>query len=93
MLFRKSFFDPALIDLRLRHLTSEEVQRQFNHTHLFLYAADVRVQRQWAHELETFWSSRFETEFPSAKVHVNHEDNGQEVIVTFWKVVDSTDTN
>lgn len=86
MLFRKSTFDAGLIDRRLETATAEDVQRELNHTHLFLYAEAVQVQRKWTRELEQRWSSRFAAEFPSAKIQIQKEDKAQEVIVTFWDV-------
>ncbi|MBI4497293.1 MAG: hypothetical protein HY689_05275 [Chloroflexi bacterium] len=86
MLFRKSAFDPTLIDRRLQTLPPEEVQREINHTHLFLYAADMQIQRQWTHELEQCWSSRLAAEFPSVRVKLLREERPEEIIVTFWKV-------
>ena len=84
MLFRKGSFDQELINRRLAIKSPEAVQRERNHTHLFLYAADLSTQRDWAHELERHWLKRFESDFPKLRVHIEREDNGQEVIVTLW---------
>lgn len=91
VLFCRSGFDPVRANHRLKTRTPEEVQREFNHTHLFFYAADIQVQRQWARELEKVWSFRFAKELPSAQVKLHQEDNGQEVIVTLWKMGDAID--
>ena len=45
MIFRKAAFDPFSIDSLLKSKPPEELQRELNHTHLFLYAADIEVQR------------------------------------------------
>jgi hypothetical protein len=84
MLFRKGSFDQELIDRQLEIKSSKEVQRELNHTHLFLYAADIRIQRDWAQELENAWAKRFEGDFPRLRVHIEREDNNGEVIATFW---------
>jgi len=84
MLFRQGSFDQDLIDRRLAMKSPEAVQRELNHTHLFLYAGDIRIQRDWAQELERHWSKRFGAAFPKLGVQVEREDNGDEVIVTFW---------
>lgn len=84
MLFRKGSLEPELIDRRLKSKSPEEVQRERNHTHLFLYAVDLSTQRDWAQKLERHWLKRFESDFPKLRVHIEREDNGEEVIVTFW---------
>jgi hypothetical protein len=84
MLFRKGSLEPELIDRRLKIKSPEEVQRELNHTHLFLYAVDLSTQRNWAQGLERHWLRRFASEFPKLRVHIEREDNGEEVIVTFW---------
>lgn len=84
MLFRKGSLEPELIDRRLKSKSPEEVQRERNHTHLFLYAVALSTQRDWAQKLERHWLKRFESDFPKLRVHIEREDNGEEVIVTFW---------
>ncbi|MBI3330451.1 MAG: hypothetical protein HYZ81_27545 [Nitrospinae bacterium] len=84
MLFRKGSFEPKSIDHRMKNKRPAEVQRELNHTHLFLYAVDLRTQQDWAQELERHWLKRCESDFPKLRVHIERADNGEEVIVTFW---------
>ena len=84
MVFRKRAFDKSRIESSLVNRSPEEVQRQYNHTHMFLYAEDVEIQREWARELERNWRERIDAEFPGLKVGTDRQDDGQEVIATFW---------
>ncbi len=54
MVFRKTVFDPGTAAKRLKRESREKVQREINHVHL-AYAVDLRVQREWAQELESGW--------------------------------------
>ena len=89
MVFRKPFFDKEEIDRSIGRKTPERIQRERNHTHLFLYVADIAIQRQWAEELERNWRKRIATEFPKFEARTAWDDNGQEVILTFWVVTRS----
>lgn len=86
MVFQKAFFDKMKIDRSIGRETPEQVQRYENHTHLFLYVADIAIQRQWAEELESSWQKRIAIEFPEFTARTAWDDNGQEVILTFWVV-------
>ncbi len=67
MLFRQRSFDAATIDKLLQTATQEQVQRHHNHAHLFLYAANIDIQRQWAKELEMVWSTDLHQSFPQLR--------------------------
>ena len=86
MLFRKGSLNKSQVDRRLKEKLSQEVQREFNHTHLVLYVADIEIQRQWSQELQDVWAKRVKSEFPDLKVEFTRNDNGREVIVTFSTV-------
>ena len=83
MVCRKRAFDKSRIESSLVSKSPEEAQRQYNHTHLLLYAEDVEIQREWARKLERNWRERIDAEFPGLQVVTNRQDNGQEVIATF----------
>ena len=68
MLFRKATFKPDDIDSQLLAKSGVIVQREFNHTHMFLYAADIGVQREWCNELKAVWQERLASEFPDLKL-------------------------
>ena len=84
MIFRKGAFDKAAVELNLESKSPKEVQRELNHTHLFLYAVDIKLQRQWSNELESNWRDKIRNQFPNFAIHIDQEDNGLEVIATFW---------
>lgn len=86
MIFRKGSLDKSQVDRRLQEKSTQEVQREFNHTHLILCVAEIEIQRQWSHNLEEVWARRIGSEFPDMKVEFSQNDNGQEVIVTFWTI-------
>ena len=86
MVFVKGTFDKDEVDRSIETKTPERIQREQNHTHLFLCVADIAIQRQWAEELERSWRKRITTEFPKFAARTAWDDNGQEVILTFWVV-------
>lgn len=84
MIFTQPLFDKAAIDWRLDEKSPEQVQREMNHTPLILYVGDIDTQRKWAEELKNSWRQRIESEFPAYRVSFNQDDNGKDVVVTFW---------
>ena len=49
-----------------------------------LYAASIDTQREWARELLHAWSERPNEQYPDLIAHVEPNDTGDEVVVTFW---------
>ena len=84
MVFCKRSFDKKKIERLIEEEAPEQIQRWLNHTHMFFYAADIEIQRQWAQEVEKTWAESLRRGLPHLEIIFDRDDNGSEVIVTFW---------
>jgi len=85
MVFCASMFDyEDYVRLKKKGMSNKDIQKYFNHVHLFGYVSDVAVQREWANELKDAWAKTLHEHYPEERVHVDIEEDGFDVVVSLY---------